>query len=82
MKWESQILSQTLINPIPHEQNYFLFCMIGVFKDPKVLSLTYLQEGKSRDSTDHLKLLLLYWQVYDRKIFNQVPTIHCINQLG
>ncbi len=29
----------------------FLFCMIGVFKDPKVLSSTYLQEGKSRDST-------------------------------
>ncbi len=55
--------------------------MIGVFEDPKVLSSTYLQEGKSRDSTDHLNLLLVYWEVYDRKIFNYIPTIHCIKQL-
>ncbi len=32
--------------------------MIGVFKDPKVLSSTYLQEGKSRDSIDYLELLI------------------------
>ena len=28
-------------NPIPHEQNYSVSYMIGVFKDPKVLSSAY-----------------------------------------
>ncbi len=46
------------LNPIPHEQNYSLFCIIGSFKDPKVSSSSYLQEGKRRCSIDHLNLLL------------------------
>ena len=34
-----------IFNPIQHEQNYSLFCMFRVFKDLKVSSATYLQEG-------------------------------------
>ncbi len=36
-------------NLILHKQNNSLFCMIGVFKDPKVSSSTYLQKKDGRE---------------------------------